>query len=603
MSRRWGVGAILVLAWSFEIAACSSARRAPPQSVSDPVWNVWAERSSSPVFRPENLQRGQDYSVVVNLAALKFRESQGNRVYSQDVAAPFAEWMSRHPELDAADIEVLVVPDGRYLQLLDQRTKVLTVDLKQARLVHDEGFTLDGSPFEVLRSHQGRAPFSFGMVSFRARVPKTAPLGNAPVALSFWVDGRPVDEVAVNLCVAADATTTCPTSQAAQEHTLRGADLADTGGPPGGALHVIERGNDVVGVFRCSHCQNGAYLTWTVGRQTAGWLSDRINELVQRLTPPLADQKRFLQEGDALHNLLFPDPQDPDGAEADRAFARFISTARSATAGAPPTSLFVRVLPNEPTLLLLPVGLMRVPLADGTKAYVGFSVNVESPLELQDYTVPQGCISNWVLFTPPPGEDLGEASTARAYANARGWLDSVAKTCPGCSYTDPGRFVEWLSGGAGTGQPVTGQALVVLSQYRNNSLFFDSAVDNPPSVPSASIRRRFGSPSFALLDACGTAAPGGSEFARSLNLHGVSTVLSTSAAISGSLGGHFLEAFMNEIREHPDYSVSRARFEAVKVVSRRKEREGRTYGEQALLFSLAGNGRLRLCPPAAAAPR
>jgi hypothetical protein len=67
-------------------------------------------------------------------------------------------------------------------------------------------------------------------------------------------------------------------------------------------------------------------------------------------------------------------------------------------------------------------------------------------------------------------------------------------------------------------------------------------------------------------DACGTAAPGGSEFIRALNSHGVHSLISTSTAIPGPMGGQFLKIFMELLAEHPDYTVSRARYEAVKAL-------------------------------------
>jgi hypothetical protein len=261
-------------------------------------------------------------------------------------------------------------------------------------------------------------------------------------------------------------------------------------------------------------------------------------------------------------------------------------------------SLFVRLLAGKPNLDLFPIALMRVPLTDGTKDFLGFRVNVEAPLELQDYSTPDKCISNWILFVPPHGtaETIGDLADARDFANSSGWIDRMTQLCSTCVYSDPDKFSKWLLDESANAIPGN-QAVVVLSQYKSNALFFNSSIDNPPSVLAGSVRRKFAAPSFAILDACGTSAPGESEFIRMLNSHGIYTFISTSTAIPGSMGGQFLKIFVEILAKHPDYTVSRARFEAVQAVSKLHGSNDQPYGAQALVFVLVGNGSLRLCLP------
>jgi hypothetical protein len=566
-----------------------------------PAWNVWAERSPTLSFQPEDLQRGQDYRLVVNLAAMQYRRFEGEGVYSQESSESFRDWLQHHADIDSAEVEILVVPDQRYLQLPAEHAKRLHVDVRKIRDVQDRGYILPGSPLAFLRRNNGDARWSFGIESFPLRVLPTAPLGSAPLALSFWANGKPIDEVALNLCVVAGPEDKCPSGSASGGYTLRGIDLSGNQKFPDAALHLIERGTDLVGVFRCNSCAGGGYLSWAITQETGGWLADRVSEVMQLLTPPVQSQGSFTQAGDVLYNLVFPNSQDRDEAEAERAFSGFFVTARAKRSTDVPSSLFVRFLSNRPSLVLVPMGLMRVPLPGGSKDFLGFSVNIEAPLELQDYSVQSKCISDWVLLVPPASEKSGELADARDYANAAGWIDLMTKSCPDCTYSDPAKFSDWLLGNTQPLPPTDSQALVVLSQYRNNRLFFDGTVDNPPSVPSGSIRRKFPTPSFAVLDACGTAAPGGSEFIRALNAHGVSSLVATSAAIPGPLGGHFLRIFMELLKNHPDYTVSRARFEAVRALSEvhwtNAHNEDQPFGAQALEFSLVGNGSLRLCLP------
>jgi hypothetical protein len=63
------------------------------------------------------------------------------------------------------------------------------------------------------------------------------------------------------------------------------------------------------------------------------------------------------------------------------------------------------------------------------------------------------------------------------------------------------------------------------------------------------------------------------------------------------MGGQFLKMFMELLAQHPDYTVSRARYEAVKAVGKLHGSEDKPYGPEALVFTLVGNGGLRLCMP------
>jgi len=564
----------------------------------DPAWNVWAERSSTLSFRPGNLQRGQDYTLVVNLAALQYRQFEGEGVYSQDSITSFGEWLKRNADIDSADVTIVAIPDQRYLQMLADHVKPFHIDLKKLRDVQERGFSLtQGSPLASLRHGNGEARFSFGIQSFPLRVLPNAPLGNAPLALSIWADGKPIDEVLVNLCVAAKPEDVCPTSSASSGYSLRGVDLSGNQKFPDAALHLIERGSDVVGVFRCNSCTGGGYLSWTIGQQAEGWLANRVSEIVQQLTPP-APQNYFARSGDFLYNLIFPNSRDPDEMSAEKAFGNFFSAARAKGSAEQPSSLFVRLLSNKPNLVLFPIGLMRVPLPDGNKDFLGLSVNIEAPLELQEYSISSDCISNWVLFVPPESDDLPNDLQQARYS-ARDWIDHMTTACPNCTYTDPTKFSDWLLEDSSSVTLSAGQAVVVLSQYKNNGLFFVNS-DNPPSVPSVSIRRRFAAPSFAILDACGTAAPGGSEFIRALNSHGVYSLISTSTAIPGRMGGEFLKIFMELLTKHPEYTISRARYDAVRELANMQTNDKPPkpyYGPQALVFTLVGNGSLKLCPP------
>jgi hypothetical protein len=51
------------------------------------------------------------------------------------------------------------------------------------------------------------------------------------------------------------------------------------------------------------------------------------------------------------------------------------------------------------------------------------------------------------------------------------------------------------------------------------------------------------------------------------------------------------------------YTLSKARFDAVKALSKTKDRNGAMYGPRALAFILAGNGAVRACVPVKNGPK
>jgi hypothetical protein len=69
------------------------------------------------------------------------------------------------------------------------------------------------------------------------------------------------------------------------------------------------------------------------------------------------------------------------------------------------------------------------------------------------------------------------------------------------------------------------------------------------------------------------------------------------------MSGRFLNILMRLLGEHrndPVYSLARARFDAVKELS--EIPKDKPYGPRALIYSLIGNGGVRLCPVEAANP-
>jgi hypothetical protein len=573
------------------------------RTFTDPVWNVWEERFSSvPTYQPVIPLINKDYSLVVNLSALVLNEFE-KAVYSRSTSSAISDWLEKNKAVDSVDVDVLVLPDRKYfaVQMENERIKSLHIDLAKMRSIQKNGFDISDSPFATLRANKGDAPFSFGTQTFRIRTGSQT--GNGFVALSIWVDGKPLDELSMGVCILARQSDSCG-PMPAFESTFRGNDLSGKGTYPDAALHLIDRQSDIVGVYRCNTCGWAAndYRTWQI-EQSAKWFSDRTKEVLDLMTQPpnaashVTISQQFEQAGENMRNVIF-DPQDTDAAAVAATFADFVFAARTKKQNkeqAP--TLFVRFITSKPDLILAPVNLMRMELSDHSKEFIGLALNIQSPLEFQDYSKATSCISQWTLFVPPdkvpPPPSLQAVLDARAQFD--GWITTFQNNCHDCVKDDENKFQTWL---AGNGPPQS-EAVALLSHHSTNSVFFYDG--GSPAIQSSSMTRSFAAPSLAIIDGCGTSEPGASEFIRAFNAHGISSVIATSTEVDPVMAGQFLASFMDLLRAHvgdSSYTVSRARFDAVTALYSAKDQSGNAYGPRALAFILAGNGSVRACVPA-----
>jgi hypothetical protein len=538
-----------------------------------------------------------DYSVVIDLAAIRYAEADPYS-YSKDVSSTFSEWLDQNADVDDADLTMVALADPDYLTLPNGNVKTLRVDLAKIRAAKRYGVVDPLSPFDYLRDHDGKAPFSFGLQSFTVRTGERT--GNGVIAISIWADGKPVDELTLTLCIVGSAAEPCRGSLSASNQ-YAGVDLTMRTVYPDLAVHLIDATKSVKGVLRCNSCgwADNDYREWDLV-ENAKWVDDRIKEIT-KVVGDVASANTSLDKarpeiekaGEDLYNVIFHALKPNDKAKA--AFAAFMTRAQTAeSSGMPPPSLFVRIIPErQPDLTLAPIGLMRARPENGPADFVGFVANVQTPLEYQNYSEAMNCLSQWLLFVPP---ELPKGGGLKEVQQARGefedWIGAFRKTCPGCVIEEENTFQHWLNEERAPREP---RAVAILSHHAANALYFDA--NRPKPVLSSAITRRFANPSFVLLNACGTSEPGASEFIRQFNRNGMNTAIATSTIVDPVLAGKFLTEFMDQLKRNvddPGYTVSRARFDAVRTLGRSTKSE---YGPKALAFILAGNGAIRLCVP------
>jgi hypothetical protein len=231
---------------------------------SHPAWNIWEEtRSRSGRYRPLlKLLTGHDYQIGVDLATLVYTGGAG--LYHQEVSDSLRRWLSRRSP-ETVDLTLLIVPDDSRISILGRdRVQTLPVEFERLREAIETDQRSAEPPLKTLQS--GVDPhFRLGSAIFPFRTKSTS--GLSAFVLSVWADQRPIDEIAVPICIVEHATDDCPQGSAVDAIDLQGADSL-RGDPvvvPDLALHLVELNTDqVIGVLRCNFCgwSKSTFITW-----------------------------------------------------------------------------------------------------------------------------------------------------------------------------------------------------------------------------------------------------------------------------------------------------------------------------------------------------
>jgi len=577
--------------------------KAKPPQVSALTWNAWAEDPGIPFSPLAHLHPNSDYELQVDLSAISYDllDEGRSRVVGPGFDRRVQDWMkdASRPE---AILKILVLPDPAYFD--HPQEHVQTLRFKLDRLRQTSNLLADQAPgksaMEVLRG-KPEPSFRLGHVSFDLHTTDLQGLG--AIGLSFWVDGRPVDELVVSYCIAADEKIDQCKASTRGTVSLRGLDSvrisAQTDGLgrlPDAAIHFVRLDSDqVMGVFRRNNWNAGRFETWRLGRTAAELRAYFENSLLPAFGGDSTLQS-LEQRGVEFYNLLFPPPgprEAPDAARGRAEFEQFVREHLSQdTAGTrehrDTPSVFIRMLTEDDNSVpLIPLGLLAMKLDQDKTEFLGFHFRIEAPLGVQNYHAVSECISTWALVLPPARGDLQDVR--------KGIDESLADFRDGAQYLydrmlDFGGYLK-----SGTESDPT--ALAVVSHHNKNQVYFSSS----DMVLSTAVNREFSKPSLAILDGCGTGVSGAADFIKQLNSRGVASVIATNTEIRPEIAVDFLRCLVSELAEHrdtPNYLLSDAYLNTIECLSERSQIEGGAkYGPLALTFSLMGNGNLRLCGP------
>jgi hypothetical protein len=219
-------------------------------------------------------------------------------------------------------------------------------------------------------------------------------------------------------------------------------------------------------------------------------------------------------------------------------------------------------------------------------------LRIESPLERQSYRASSTCISRWFLAVPPANPQSEEA-----LPKARRKFEPVMERWhPQAQdvFTDIPKLRTWL---LASNQSESSAALVVVSHHDKNALYFDQN----ERVISEQVQRRFDDTSLLILDGCSTGSPVAIDLLRQFNQRGVAATIATHTAIRPELAGDFL-ATLDEVlvktNDAQPVTLADLFFRTLQELRVKKADDtSDAYGPRVLVFSLLGNGGVRLCSP------
>lgn len=554
-------------------------------------WNFWADRSDDPpTFEPiETLSKGSSFFLLVDVATFVY----GARNAEISAGERLLEVVRTHQKRGSREVHLnlLVIPDATAYDTTPFQHPI-TIDLeKLGRLtsLHSSG---ELAPFaaRVASVADGQA-FAVGRVALPLTLKASAPAA-APVAISVWDGqwGRPLEDLHVELRVG-ERKAFGTLSRSAGLSGLHA--LATDSPAPDVAIHFLALSENapVQGILRTKGAPPDTFIHWSLGeglwRGTPAEVEDWLVQISTDLGAAMRGSTLSLR-GAQLHDLLFRGR----GAEA---LANLM--AGVAVVGPPRQTLFVRMLrPGVSAPVALPVAFVRPP--SGVR-YLGDVYAIETPLAWSTRPPPTPCLTRWTVLQPP-GPPAGD-SAMQAIRVAIGAEGAAEGRIPGWSpaaelYTD--RMLEfrtWFSDASSVSEP---SVLVLMSHQGGGRLWFRDNAATPDDVLwVGDLRRRFRSPSVAILAGCETGGPAATALVSRLNRLGISSVIATSTPVNGAALGAFLDLLAEEIEAHPAGETLGHVFEWAVYRFGQTAFEDPELRPRAHQFTLIGDRDVALCRP------
>lgn len=616
-------GTIVMASTGMSAAAASDPTAAPVPTATTALplyWNARAAegRPRQPGAKPAHPlnPKNKKYRIFVDLSRQSDDLPVGATV-SAPALSPILEAEAARLSNRIVTLRVLVLPDTRAFALASEREQEFEVDL--------------GAAPEDCAANTA-APRSCRLGGFHFDVVTKPMSGPAEIALSIWIDDRPIDEPVIRLCL--NSTGDC--EPGVRQRSAAPRVLSHTGAPPDVALHFIELDR------RSSRAIQGVLqllgtppLTWEL-QEGVDAMRAKLGSLIASAGEAILypDEPTLRRHGEALYAQIFPSDRedsdnkiDSDPERAGRALADYFNRALAAPGERPKPRVLVRMIAldsHEPLFLPFGVialpskagkestrsaeparddkgegrGLGPVPLAQHTRlqgattdsaaGLLGLLATVEIPLPEQVPADPQRCIDTWHLVAPALGG--ADPTLDRAVGNLGHFRELNATR-----HTSLRAFDAYLA----SANPQPSAAYVVLSHHDHDKLKFGPGDAMAPGA----VQSVFSNPSVIILNGCETAGTGMAGFVQRFDQLHVNAVIGTATTLPPRMAGQYLDCLA---RQFPDTSTELTLWDAHRqaIDCLRAEDDGGKgkVGARVALYQLVGDGSVRLCPSRRAAP-
>ncbi len=404
--------------------------------------------------------------------------------------------------------------------------------------------------------------------------------------------------------------------------------LGSGGAPYDLVLYLHDLGSSAVGEkSRSLHAQlyyrdpvsgNRELVTWRAELDLPGLVSSSAT--FRHTVASIASGEVLLEAARDFGRSLFePVPADGDcAADSNCAAARrgraVILAAANYRPEQLPPSMLIRIVSSAPAVAgtfaspVFPIGALGVALDDGDEPiFLGERFALALVLSDQQFESNNSCPQHWYIALPRT-EDHPPTASNDALADALKGLAPLTGAPDYASqlYRQSSTLVQlkqWI--GNSSRSEDGSYVFAYLGHHDEGRLFLDQT---SAGVTAGSMRRRFGSSSIAILNACDSALAdvnNGTPVGR-LAQQRVESTIATTSKVSGYLAAAYLDCLTTVLHASDPLTVGQAHARATQCLwsEAQSQRWGRRYAFRgaALKYLLIGNAHQRICPPAKEKP-
>jgi hypothetical protein len=580
----------------FGMRARTGSFDAPPDRFSDVVvsdgsggrhdapvyWNLWTtlatETSSTEAVT--QLAESTSYRLYVDLSALRYDLMRPGLAESQSVSTPVLDAL-RDP---VVEFDVVIFPDQDLFERPEGADWAKRMPVNTGRLLSYAGRDMPTDPFAVA----GPMPdFRYGYVSFdlRTRAGVRVPTPGW-IAVSVWIRDRPVEQLVTWRCVSSNGAGAC---RSPDPLFVPGGSALTAAGlhreQPDAGLHLISIGREEIwGVLHRRGESMQDALKWELGRRAT------IRHELAATLSTFNQTANVVGLGGDLLNVLFPSDQRGSDA-ARRAFEALV---RERRAGAAPRTVVAKI----DSSLAFPLALLAV-----DRRALGRDFLVEQPLERPPAVDSAGpCRLQWVALRPAPDNaqpPVRDGTLLQARDRLDQYDDLLLRRLREPSeehFFDMDVFANWMRERNDPGH-ARRTGLIILSHHGVADADH-LAFDEQHHIAPASFVRRFGDPSIAILDACGSGNPSAMGFVEHLEREGVASIIATATEVKAAMAVDFLHCFAREQGKiHEATALAKLYAQTLSCLRDTPETvDGPPHGDRAYAYMLLGDPQVPVCP-------